>query len=168
VAESVAQKPAHSGEPKPPWSCGSARFEESLDVDGHTLIVAVSCRFSGLSGEVQALLDTGAQWSILGGEMARALLEGGREAHEEASGDVSISTRYGLLTGRLHLIEVTLLADQGDALLVQSTVLLLPNWPGPPVLGYGGFLERIRIGLDPGDLLNGPRLFFGSDHDNSR
>lgn len=163
MAELVDQRPAPDGETKPPWCCGSARFEEGLDVDGHTLIIAVSCRFGSLGGEMQALLDTGAQWSVLGGEMAEALMKEGWEAHEEASKDVSMSTRYGLLTGRLHLVEVTLLADEGDALHVQSTVLLVPKWPGPPVLGYGGFLERIRIGLDPGNSLKGPRLFFGSD-----
>lgn len=161
----MTQKPGRNGEPTPPWSCGSARFEPGLDVDGHSLIVAVSCRFGSLIGEVQALLDTGAQWSIVGGDMAEALKEDAEAEHDgdDEAQNVKYATRLGSFDGRLHRVSVTLVADEGEELLVQSTILVIPAWRGPPVLGYRGFLERIRIGLDPGGPIAGPRLFFGSD-----
>lgn len=95
-----------------------------------------------------------------------AALEDDAEIEQDESGEdqtVKYATRIGTFEGRLHRLGVTLVADQGEELFVQSTVLVVPAWPGPPVLGYRGFLERIRIGLDPGGTHEGPRLFFGSD-----
>lgn len=71
-----------------------------------------------------------------------------------------MDTRFGKVLCFLHRVNVTLVADEGKDLLVPSSVLLSPDWGGPPVLGYRGFLERIRFGLDPGDYACQDQWFF--------
>jgi hypothetical protein len=157
----VTRKQARDGEPRPPWCSGSARFEPGLRVEGHPLVVAVRCRFGSFPADVRALLDTGAQWSVVGGDLAEEL----RQDAEEEAHEVTLTTRLGVIRGHLFRMRVTLVADHGGDLHVQSSVVLDPKWSGPLVLGYGGFLERIRIGLDPGSAPgDDPWLFFGSDH----
>jgi hypothetical protein len=60
---------------------------------------------------------------------------------------------------------MSLRADEGLGydLQVDSTVAVLPEWPGPVMLGYRGFLERIRLAIDPGGSPHEPqRIFFGT------
>jgi hypothetical protein len=45
---------------------------------------------------------------------------------------------------------------------VDATVLLLPAWPGPMVLGVSGFLDRIRIAIDPGASVADAIFFFSA------
>lgn len=146
------------GEPTAPWCVGAARFIVEPIVSGSTLVVAARCRIGQGGSELQALLDTGALWSMVGGELAEALEPEG----EDESFRVTLSTRFGNIEGHLHRLGVTLVADEGDDLHVSSSLLLARTWPGPPVLGYRGFLERIRIGLDPGEDMGEQWLFFGS------
>jgi hypothetical protein len=40
-------------------------------------------------------------------------------------------------------------ATEGQALDIEATFFISPDWPGPPVLGWRGGLERFRIALDP-------------------
>lgn len=72
-----------------------------------------------------------------------------------------MSTRLGRIEGRLHRLSVTLVADDGRDLQVAATVLIAPEWLGPPVLGYRGLLERVRIALDPGVADDDQWLYFG-------
>ena len=74
-----------------------------------------------------------------------------------------MSTRFGVLKGDLVRLAVTLLADPdcGVDLTVDATVAVIPDWPGPIILGYQGFLERLRFALDPGNTLDGELFFFG-------
>jgi hypothetical protein len=123
----------------------------------HLLTVAAPCRFGNQRGVDRALIDTGAQWSVLGGELASQV-----EADAFSTGEgVVLTTRLGAVRGRFCFLDVTLVADEGDHLLVPATVILAPSWPGPPVLGYRGLLDRIRFGLDPGDGPEDQWLFFG-------
>ncbi|MDM8541408.1 hypothetical protein QUF90_09990 [Desulfococcaceae bacterium HSG9] len=104
-----------------------------------------------------ALLDTGAEWSVIGGETA-ILLEEQLGSPIESS---RMSTRLGLIDGFLHHVNITLLAGQnsGDNLTVESTVFVSEEWEGPLVLGYRGFLEKIRFALDPG-VVPGEQIFY--------
>jgi hypothetical protein len=147
------------GEPTTPWCVGAARLGIQVRVRGSKLLVAAHCRFGQPGLATLALLDTGAEWSVLGGDLAEALEPEAEDEHL----DVEISTRLGSVRGRLHRLAVTLVAEEGEDLCVSASVLLAPTWPGPPVLGYRGFLERIRLGLDPGDGPSDPWLFFGSE-----
>ncbi|WP_437617615.1 hypothetical protein [Sorangium sp. So ce1151] len=56
-----------------PWADSSARYRVATEHEGTLLTVAVRCRIAGLPFESQALLDTGAAWSIVGGELADVL-----------------------------------------------------------------------------------------------
>ena len=47
---------------------------------------------------------------------------------------------------------ILLLACEGTSLEVEAATLVHPDWVGPSILGYRGFLERLRIALDPPQL----------------
>ena len=74
---------------------------------------------------------------------------------------IRISSRLGLLDGTLHRTDIHLVCDRGQGLTVDGTVLVVPDWPGPPVLGYRGLLEHMRFALDPGGAPNEPWFYFG-------
>jgi hypothetical protein len=103
-----------------------------------------------------ALLDTGAEWSVLDGGIAASL----RSELEDLEVDIDLCTRLGLVHGRLHRLTVELLADAagGESLMVDATILVVPGWIGPVVLGMSGMLERVRLALDP----EGPTFYFGA------
>lgn len=148
------------GEPSQPWWVGASRFEIGAMVDGHPLVVAARCRLGSVRGVTRALLDTGAQWSVVGGDLADALLVDA----EDQSREIILHSRVGKLNGRAYRLPVTLLAEEGEDLTIEASLVLCPSWSAPPVLGYGGFLERIRLGIDPGTTPTDDRwLFFGSD-----
>jgi hypothetical protein len=75
-------------------------------------------------------LDTGAEWSVVGGEISEILECGSPIA------SVIMSTRHGRLSGHLHRINISLLADPGCGfdLDVESTVAILSEWSGPGVI----------------------------------
>jgi hypothetical protein len=108
--------------------------------------------------ETQALLDTGAAWSIVGGELAE-ILEPGLGAPGQT---MILSTRIGRIRGVLHELDIMLMAERGESLFVTGSILIAPGWTGPVVLGYRGFLERIRFALDPGASPDDAWFFFSS------
>jgi hypothetical protein len=148
----------HFGDPGKPWSTGSAQYCIEHDASRGLLVVAARCKLGGQTATEYALVDTGAQWSLIGGDVADAL---GAEIGEPLEA-IRMQTRFGVMTGCFHRVEVTLLADEGDDLLVPATVMVAPDWPGAIVLGYRGLLERVRLALDPGDAHRDPWLFFGT------
>ncbi len=62
-----------------------------------------------------------------------------------------MSTRMGPVRGRLERTQIELVADEGDGLSIDATVFVSPDWSGDNFIGYSGFLERIRFGVDPSD-----------------
>ncbi len=62
-----------------------------------------------------------------------------------------LSSRFGTKDGRLVKVPLTLPADEGESLtLDQATVFVSEDWPkGKNFLGYIGFIESIRMALDP-------------------
>ena len=140
-----------------PWAGSSTRYRIATEHEGSQLTVAVPCRVVGLPFEIQALLDTGAAWSIIGGDLADLLV-----ANLGPTGQTMIlATRLGRIRGVLHEMDVTLVAERGDDLVVSASILVAPGWMGPVVLGYQGFLERIRFALDPGVSAEAAWFFFG-------
>jgi hypothetical protein len=141
-----------------PWSSGAAEFFIHHPVGEFTLPVAVRCRFGRVDLEAVALLDTGAQWSVLGGGIAELLLGDLEDLGER----IDLGTRLGRFTGALNRLDVILAADAelGRDLRIDATVLVVPDWPGPIVLGYRGLLERTRVALDP-SVEGRPMIFFG-------
>jgi hypothetical protein len=106
-----------------------------------------------------ALLDTGAEWSVIGEDVLPLI--------EDQLGppirSLYMSTRLGRIFGELHRVNITLLTDpnQGDELTVESTTFVSEEWEGPVILGYRGFMERIRFALDPGVILGDQTFYFG-------
>ena len=128
------------------------------DVGNAKLIVGIRCRLGRLEYDEAGLLDTAATWSVLSAEVA-----------SEVSGDISdpirpvrFNTRLGDYEGTLHRIAIQLKADEGNDLAVDATVAVISDWSGPTVFGFCGFLDRIRIALDPGrGSHESPTVFFG-------
>ena len=104
----------------------------------------VQVKFGGI--RVLAMLDTGASWSVLSADLADelGLFDGDGEP-------MTISSRMGTVQGRLVRAKTTLVADDGDALDVDSTVFVSRQWPAGNFIGYTGLLERIRFAIDPQD-----------------
>jgi hypothetical protein len=138
------------GVPPAPWSSGAAVFQSGLPIGRRSQIriqVAVACRLGSLSQKYLALLDTGAEWTVIGNQTADLL----RSDLEDLEEEIRYATRHGILAGRLHRLPITLLADpgRGSDLQVESTIVVIREWPGPIVLGFRGLLEWIRFALDP-------------------
>lgn len=140
-----------------PWAQGAATYWIDRAEGDRIFTVAVRCRFGSLASEDLALLDTGAQWSVVGGELADIL----EDDFHEPGPTLGMKTRFGTYQGRLHRLSIQLVADSGSSLDVDATALVLPSWPGPPVLGYRGFMERMRLALDPGVHSTDQWLYFG-------
>jgi len=148
-----------------PWSSGHSFFLISHEIGFWRVSVAVKCMIGSLNEADWALLDTGAEWSVIGRDTATVI-------EDELGSPIAssrMSTRFGAIDGTLHHVNITLLAgeeDSGDDLTVETTSFVSEEWEGPVVLGYRGFLERIRFALDPG-IIPGEQIFYfglaGSD-----
>ena len=141
------------------WSSGCASFFIDHSSGIWRLPIAVRCRIGSLDLEYLALLDTGAEWSVIGGETAK-MVEDELDFQTES---LNMSTRLGRISGKLHRIEISLIADPncGRDIAVESTVFVSDEWAGPLVLGYRGFLERIRFAFDPGMISGDQWFYFG-------
>lgn len=129
------------------FSSGRAAFLDSLpSTPNRSARVYVRVAVPGMDETFLALLDTGAEWSVLDREIAEQV------GIADAEGEViTLRHKEGATDGKLVRTTVTMIADEGDALDVDATVFVPDNaWPsGRNFIGYSGFLEKIRIGLDP-------------------
>lgn len=122
--------------------------------------MGASCQL-GRHLQTIALLDTSAEFSVIGGEIATAVSEDLSEPIE----DVKMHTRLGMQHGTLHKLQIALVSAPGSGrdVALDATVAVLPHWSGPGVvLGVSGFLEHIRVAIDP-DCGGGrkPWIWFG-------
>ena len=130
------------------FTVGRSRFVDNLFEGGEqTAKIYVKIMPEALGVPILAQLDTGAAWSIFEPEIAAAM------GILDAKGvSVKLSTRHGEIPGHLvDSVSVAILADEGEGLNVSATVFVSREWPKGNFIGYSGFLERIRIGLDPRD-----------------
>ena len=129
------------------FSSGRAAFLDSLPAThNRSARVYVRVAVPGLEETFLALLDTGAEWSILDREVAEQV------GIADAEGDtITLRHKDGATPGKLIRTTVTMIADEGVGLDVDATVFVPDGaWPsGRNFIGYSGFLETIRIGLDP-------------------
>ena len=102
---------------------------------------------------ILAVLDTGAEWSVVETEIANAL--GLLEQDGEA---VTLSSRLGQHDGKLVRVSAELVAEEGDSIQVESTVFVCDTWPAGTFVGYNGLLERVRFAVDPDSNV----VFFGT------
>ncbi len=88
------------------------------------------------------LLDTGAPTSIVGIEYRRCFTRQGDYHALEVRGRQTIG-REGVC---LLKIEAKL---GGQDLILKADAMLVEDWEGPPLLGLGGALDRLRFAVDP-------------------
>jgi hypothetical protein len=137
------------------FTSGRSRFaDEHPRFPEPTAKVFVKIRFPDVKRMQIAQVDTGAAYSILESETASQMglmdLEGER---------TKVSTRFGLLSGLLTWVPLTLVADEGASLDLVATFFVSHHWRGGTFLGYTGLLERLRIALDsPANL-----FYFGQE-----
>jgi hypothetical protein len=124
---------------------GALQYEASYPVGPHELLVAVPGYIGTPESLAYTLLDTAAEWCVLSAWLARAL-----DLPPEGC-TTRLETRFGLFEGWLARLPLRLRANVGEDLTVEATWLVVPEWPGPTVLGWRGCLERFRWAIDPDD-----------------
>lgn len=142
------------------WSTGGAYLYPLYDMGPYRLIMGVECKFVAIRETQMALLDTGSELSVIG-ESAYQVFLHKNILLESPVGTRKISTRLGSFEGALYRVEVSLIATWGEDLLVDGTFLFCEEWKGPTVLGFHGFLERIRFAVDP-DYENVGCIYFAA------
>lgn len=110
---------------------------------------------------IAVLLDTAAEFSLLGGELARALRE---DLIATGEPDVFYKTRLGRLPCAVRSLRIGIDADDGEDLELDGiTVLVSEAWSGPFTLGMRGALEYIRFAVEPSATADGEsRIYFAA------
>lgn len=129
------------------FSSGAAKFYDAPSQSGTgspRIYIAVSAE--GMNEPFLAMIDTGSEYSVLNPEIAEEI---GLFALDGQ--DMTMSHRLGSTQGKLVRTTLRVLADDGDDLSVDATVFVpTEEWPSRlNFIGYLGFLERVRLGLDP-------------------
>ena len=128
-----------------PFTTGRANFlDEPIAGAGRSPRVYVRIAADGLDDPFLALLDTGAEWSVLDREIAEAI-----GLVQQDGPTIQLRHSNGTSEGSLKRTTITLLADDGEDLAIEATVFVPNERFGRSVIGYSAFLERVRLGLDP-------------------
>lgn len=136
------------------FTTGRAHYsDQAPGSQKRTAKIFVKITAEALGGVIFAQLDTGAPWSMLDAEVAQAMALLGDSGEPKR-----IKTWLGDYDGRLERTSLEIVADDGDALNVEATVWVSPDWHAGTFLGYGGLLERVRFAVDPSDN----SFYFGS------
>ena len=131
-----------------PFAVGVSSYYDSAEDEAEPSEprIYIRIRLHDVGGvEVLAMVDTGAPWCILQGPIAKTIKPRLLDLEQE----LVMSTRFGRIVGRLYSGVVSLIPDDGEALAVETTFFLSPDWPGGNFVGYLGFLDRIRFAIDP-------------------
>ena len=132
-----------------PFSVGRATYlDTSPSLRGRSSRIYVKIEIEGDDGPVMplAILDTGAQWSVLDREIAESV---GLTSADGLA--ITLKHKNGESHGKLVKANVRLLADEGQDLVVEATVFVPDenHDVGGTFLGYTALLEQVRLGLDP-------------------
>lgn len=130
----------------PPFT-GKAYFQSHHAEEAHRLVIAIPCHLGRLEQTVWALLDTAAEWSVL----SRSALELLADDVDLLGIPVTFHSRFGTLVGEFGRVTITFPTVEGEPLAIDATCFVCETWPGPVVIGWGGCLDRMRFGVDPGD-----------------
>lgn len=98
----------------------------------------------------EAIIDTGAPYLICSPELAGQLSFDARDALDS----LDILIRGSWIKGRLHRVQLILLASEGNSMAIEATAFVPDTERNfgaahPSFLGYVGCLERIRFAIDP-------------------
>ena len=126
------------------FTSGRSRFaDEHPRFLEPTAKIFVKVRFPDVKRILMAQVDTGAAYSVLETEIASEMGLMDLDGHR-----MKVSTRFGLLSGLLTWVPLTLVADEGASLNLDAVFFVSRDWRGGTFLGYSGLLERLRIALD--------------------
>jgi hypothetical protein len=109
------------------------------------LTLAIACRVEDMSSPARAFVDSGAEWSILPGDIAR---EVGLDVAGPGLGRTRMFTRMGVFEGHFERARLIISADDGPDLDIYITWLIAPDWYRPIVIGWTAGLDRFRWGID--------------------
>jgi hypothetical protein len=124
---------------------GGSRLLTDAQFLVHPMPVAVICHLEGWPNPIHAMLDTAAQWCVLPPFVAEAV---GCKLEPDPNLP-PLSTRFGTYRGRHERLSLVFNAEEGEEVVVDATFFVAPDWPGPPVIGWKGCLERIRFAVHP-------------------
>jgi hypothetical protein len=114
---------------------------------GHLLLVALPCYLGDDTDRTYALVDTASEWCMISGTLAER-----KQLSLVPLGPVArLHSRFGLISGELARLPVRLISPDGQYVAVDATWFVSDDWVGPVVLGWRGFLERIRFVVDPAE-----------------
>jgi hypothetical protein len=134
-----------------PFATGFSEYAYIPATEGENLPrILLPVAISGIS--TSAVMDTGAPYVVCAPVMARNI-----DLKPETSlGAIRLLVRGYSVAGRLHRLNVSFEALQGESLTVDATVFV-PDaeweeiWGNlPPFIGLSGCLERMRFAVDPG------------------
>ncbi|MDU9049080.1 MAG: hypothetical protein Q3M30_09520 [Candidatus Electrothrix sp. Rat3] len=139
------------------WSSGSTPLRTDIIENNRNLIISVKCSFGDISNKYYALFDTAAEWAVI----PQSIVDDNPDNFSSLDIPIDLSSRFGKNAGVLHICDVRILVDSGNDIVVEeSTVLVIPDWPGPVVLGFQHLLNKLRWACDP-TVDQGGRLYFG-------
>ena len=140
-----------------PFCVGRATYRDTPPASpGASPRIYVKIELEGDDGAVMplALLDTGAEWSVVDREIAESVGLTGADGLA-----ITLRHKNGESSGRLVKANVRLVADEGVDLVVEATVFIPDenNDVGGTFLGYTALLEQVKLGLDP----QNNQIYFG-------
>lgn len=143
------------------WNVGAAPlFLDHPMRHGDSMLIGLRCAVEGFEGRFIAMLDTGSEYFILGGEPASRVLKSLGEKAQEVG---RLSCRWGRPFAWSANLEVVLLNDHpnGRDVAFNTSALLVPDVvPFEAVLGVRGCLEHLRLALDLGMRPGESRAYF--------
>ncbi|MBN2366249.1 MAG: hypothetical protein JXL67_08770 [Calditrichaeota bacterium] len=137
------------------WNTGSCQFYSDYPYGSFNLLVAIQFSLGKSFPKVPGLLDTASRWVVFSREFLESM---GIPFIEQNSTVEKMHTRFGLIEGFIDRLSLEIVADKGNSISIDSTCFISQDWPGPPVIGWKGCLERIRFALDP----SVDRFYFGT------
>jgi hypothetical protein len=140
------------------WSLGSTPLLTEEIVNGQELIISIKCSFGEHGESIYALFDTGARWTVI----PQSIADTYPDCFSSLDILQKIMTRFGVYPGTLHQCSLRILVDSGQDIVFEPTVLVVPDWNYPIVLGFTSLLDKIRWACDPTANQEG-RLYFGID-----
>ena len=128
-----------------PFTTGRSSYLDHIEGHPHNRI-CVSVRFAQLPRTL-AVIDTGASWCVLSKEQAEVEDSNYRQTATEA---IELVIRRDQVSGVLVRWPVTLCAEEGDDLIIESTIFIPDDdLPLPNFIGLDGLLNRINFAVDP-------------------
>lgn len=138
------------------WSSGSTKLLTDVTDSGHDLTISIKCSFGENPDKHYALFDTGARWTVV----PQTLVDRYPDSFESLDVPITLHSRHGLNRGMLYRCAIRILVDSGEDLVIEPTVLVIPDWNASVVIGFTSLLEHIRWACDP-DVGQEGRLYFG-------